>query len=295
LAGLPLGGGKAVIIGNPHTDKSPALFKSFGRFVDSLGGRYITAEDVGTGVDDMEIAATETEHVVGLSVGKAASGDPSPWTALGVFRGIEASVRERLNRGSVGGLTVAVQGLGNVGFILSRMLLEAGALVIASDVHEPSVRRAVDELGIRAIDPDSIFSVEADVFAPCALGTIIDDKTIGRLKVKIVAGAANNQLALPRYGEGLGRCGILYAPDYVINAGGVISVAAEALGETSRLLVPERVNHIAARLGDIFAKAARSGEATNRVADAMAEQVIASAPVPDAPAVRLGYAFARKF
>lgn len=276
MADLPLGGGKAVIIADPHTDKSPALFKAFGRFVDSLGGRYITAEDVGVTVDDMEIVATETRHVVGRKIGKAAAGDPSPWTARGVLRGIETAVRHRLRRESLAGLTIAVQGVGHVGFALAEMLKEAGATLIVSDVHAPNVARAVAELGARALEPDQILAAEADVFAPCALGAIIDDAALGRLRAPIVAGAANNQLARPEHGEALRRQGVLYAPDYVINAGGIISVAGEIGGEIDRRTIPARVDQIAGRLDEIFRTAAQQSEPTDRVADRIAERIIAA-------------------
>ena len=276
IAGLPLGGGKAVIVGDPHKDKTPALFTAFGRFVDALGGRYITAEDVGVSVSDMEVAATVTRYVAGLSTGAAPSGDPSPWTARGVLRGIEAAAKHRLGRDTLNGLTVAVQGVGHVGFALAELLKNAGVKLVVTDVYAPNVQRAVAELGATAVEPGAIVGVAADIFAPCALGASIDDDSIGQLKAVIVAGAANNQLARPDHGEALRRRNILYAPDYVINAGGMVSVAAEITGDVERTTLPIKVDNIGRRLSEIFAEADRASEPTNVIADRLGERLIAA-------------------
>ncbi|MCM2344106.1 MAG: amino acid dehydrogenase [Alphaproteobacteria bacterium] len=229
LAGLPLGGGKSVIIGDPRKLKTEALISAVGRAVESLGGRYITAEDSGTNEHDMITMAKETSYVVGLpSAADSVGGDPSPVTAYGVFKGLKACVARRYGSDSVKGLKVAVQGLGAVGYALCQYLHGEGAILTVTDVREESLSRARSEMpGLTVVAPDDIFAVEANVFAPCALGAQINDQTVPQLKVDIVAGAANNQLATPAHGHQLADKGILYAPDYVINAGGVICVAYE--------------------------------------------------------------------
>ncbi|TZE81319.1 Glu/Leu/Phe/Val family dehydrogenase [Calorimonas adulescens] len=223
-AGLNLGGAKTVVIGDPKKDKSEALFRALGRFIQTLNGRYITAEDVGTNVRDMEYIRMETKYVAGLGEG---SGDPSPFTALGVFQGIKAACKEVYGSDDLTGRKVAIQGIGNVGYNLAKLLKEAGAELIVTDIFEDNVRRAVEELGAKAVKADKIFEVECDIFAPCALGAVINDDTIDRLKCKIVGGSANNQLKEDKHGDMLQQRGILYVPDYIINAGGVINVAAE--------------------------------------------------------------------
>ncbi len=268
ISGLPLGGGKAVIIGDARADKTPDLMRAFGRFVGHLGGRYITAEDVGTAVADMDAIREVTRHVAGLSGG---AGDPSPSTAHGVFIGIEAAIRHRLGAAGVNGLSVAVQGLGHVGYGLCRYLAEAGAKLIVTDIDEAAVRRAVGEFGATAAAPDDIYAAEADVFAPCALGAVIDDDTIPRLKAPIVAGAANNQLAEERHGRVLMERGILYAPDYVINAGGLLDVARFPIGmdiEAAR----GKLHRIADTLAEAFARSDQEDIPVNLVADRMAEE-----------------------
>jgi leucine dehydrogenase len=223
-AGLNLGGAKAVVIGDPRKDKSEALFRALGRYVETLGGRYITAEDVGTTIEDMEYIRMETKYVAGLGEG---SGDPSPITALGVFHGIRAACKEVFGTDDVAGRKVAIQGIGNVGYNLAKYLKKAGAELIVTDIFEDNVNKAVKELGAKAVKPDEIIGVECDIFSPCALGAIINDETIDKLKCKAVAGSANNQLKEDRHGDMLEQKGILYVPDYIINAGGVINVAAE--------------------------------------------------------------------
>jgi leucine dehydrogenase len=275
MAGLPLGGGKAVIIGNSREDKSEDLFKAFGGFVDSLGGMYITAEDVGINVSDMEIVATRTEFVSGLPhASGTAGGDPSPKTARGIFHGIKAAVEHRLGRKDLEGLIVAVQGVGNVGYHLCRDLIEAGAGLIVADIDEQLVSRAVEEFGARAVASNEILLQKADVLAPCALGGILDATSIPGLNVSVVAGGANNQLATEADGDTLRNRGILYAPDYVINAGGIINVAYEYLGLGDEREVMARLEDIGGRLTEIFQAADAQGLSTNRVADTMARKLI---------------------
>jgi leucine dehydrogenase len=226
VAGLNLGGGKAVIIGDPSMNHQTreAVFRAHGRHVESLGGRYITAEDVNTTPRDMAWVAQETTHVTGLA---GRSGDPSPMTAWGTFRAAQACSAFLWGTDSFDGKTIAVQGVGHVGYHLCRLFHEQGAKLIVSDVDREKVRRTVDEFGARAVAPGAIYGVKADVLAPCALGAVINDQTVRVLRVAIVCGAANNQLAEERHGDLLERRGIVYAPDYVANAGGVINVNAE--------------------------------------------------------------------
>ena len=266
LAGLDLGGGKAVIIGDPGTRKTEALLRAFGRLVESLGGRYQTAEDVGTTVADMDVLRRETRFAHGVSDG---SGNPSPATAFGVFSGIRAAVKHRLGRDDLVGLRVAVQGLGNVGLGLARYLTEAGARLSVADIDGARVRRAVDAFAAAPVATERIHAVPADVFAPCALGAVVNDATLPEIGAPIVAGAANNQLAEPRHGAALKERGILYAPDYVINAGGLIDIASEGQGADAVL---RRVGRIYETLLEVFARAARQGVPTSAVADRMAEE-----------------------
>jgi leucine dehydrogenase len=276
MAGLGYGGGKAVIIGDARTDKSPALFEAFGRFVDSLGGRYVTAEDVGTAPADFEIVRRQTRHVAGIAEG--GSGDPSPATAWGVFNGLKATVKHRLGRDDLAGLTVAVQGLGHVGWALAEHLHVAGARLVVADIDAERLARARHKLGATVIDPQGIFDVTADVLAPCALGAVLNDETIARLKVAAVAGAANNQLAEDRHGEALRQRGILYAPDYVINAGGIINISHE--GPTySKVAAFADCARIHGTLLELFARADAAALPTNETADRLAEERIAAARV----------------
>ncbi len=218
-AGLNLGGGKAVIIGDSKTDKSEALFRAFGRFVQSLNGRYITAEDVGTSVKDMEYIKMETSFVSGLTEEFGGGGDPSPFTALGTFEGIKASVKYKLGKDSLKGITVAVQGIGHVGLYLCEMLHNAGANLIVTDIYEEKLKEVTNKYGAKAVSDKEIYEVDAEVFAPCALGAIINDETIDKLKFQIIAGGANNQLHdEEKHGQILKDKNILYAPDYLINA-----------------------------------------------------------------------------
>lgn len=229
-AGLNLGGGKSVIIGDPKKDKSEALFRVLGRFVESLNGRYITAEDVGTNVLDMEYIFMETKYVTGVAPAHGGSGDPSPVTAFGVFRGMQASVKEVWGTESLSGKRVAVQGLGNVGGHLVEHLMKEGAKVTVTDIDTEKSRRFAELHGVEVVPVDKIYDVSCDIFAPCALGAILNDETIPRLRCKVVCGGANNQLAEERHGVQLTERGILYAPDYVVNAGGLINVYVEMEG-----------------------------------------------------------------
>ncbi len=267
LAGLPFGGGKSVIIGDAKSQKTDDLLRAMGRFVDSLGGRYVIAEDVGTTVQDMDVMAEATQHVACTSEG---SGNPSPYTALGVYHGIRATVAHRLRANAgVDGVKVAIQGLGQVGYDLARHLHNDGAILQVSDINQEAVTRAADEFGATPVATDAIYGADADVFAPCAMGGILNDQTIAQLRAQAVAGSANNQLAEPHHGDALRRRGILYAPDYVINAGGVIEIAYDT--KTDAAVIEDHVARIHDTLADLFQRADASGQATNAVADDMAE------------------------
>jgi len=231
VAGLNLGGGKSVIIGDPKKHKNEILLRAFGRFIQGLGGRYITAEDVGTSVPDMEFVRMETKYVTGISRALGGSGDPSPVTALGTYRGMKACAEMAFKTESLRGLRVAVQGLGHVGYYLARHLHDEGAKLIVNDVDMERMRRVVSDFGATMVEADKIYSADADIFAPCALGAIVNDQTIPQFKFKVIAGAANNQLAdETKHGKMLMDRGIIYAPDYVINAGGLINVYNELEG-----------------------------------------------------------------
>ena len=273
VAGIPFGGGKSVILSNGGATDREKLFRAHGRFVDTLGGRYITAEDVGTSPADMEYVRLETRHVGGLRNG---SGDPSPITARGVLRAIQASAKFRWGSEDLSGKTVAVQGCGHVGYSLMQGLKAAGARLIVSDVNAELTSRAASELDAEVTAPEAIYTAEADIFAPCALGGILNSDTIPRLKVEIVAGAANNQLLEPGDGDALELRKILYAPDYVANAGGVLNGCIELLG-WSREHVAERIDHIYDTMMSVFRLAAADGIPAYRAADRLAEQRLAAA------------------
>jgi leucine dehydrogenase len=268
VAGLNLGGGKSVIIGDYTTTKREMLFRAHGRFVDSLGGRYITAEDVGTSTADMDFVHMETKYVTGLA---NKSGDPSPVTAHGVFRAIQASAKYRWGSDVLEGRVVAIQGLGHVGYYLCKELHNARARLIVTDIDAGKVRRVVEEFGAKAVEHDSIFGVQADIFAPCALGGIINDKTLPKLRVEIVSGGANNQLLEERHGEALEAKGILYAPDYVANAGGVINVYSELAGWTRERSL-RKADEIYDTLLGVFELAREDRIPTYVAADRMAER-----------------------
>ncbi len=276
VARTGLGGGKAVIIGDPKTEKTEELFRAMGRFVHTLGGRYTTAEDVGTNEADMLNLREVTPYVSGLPRIKGGSGDPSPYTALGVFLGLKAAVEARLGTSDLSGLHVSVQGIGNVGYGLAKQLKEAGARLTITDVHEQRLQEAASELGATVVGPNEIYAVDADVFAPCALGAVINDRTLPQLKCKVVAGGANNQLAEDRHGEALVEKGILYAPDFVLNAGGIINVSVEFMpdgyNEEESL---KRVHNIATAIKDIVRTADEQQIPTSQAAFVLAQQILA--------------------
>jgi leucine dehydrogenase len=268
VAGLNLGGGKAVIIGDNRTLYRELLFRAHGRFVESLGGRYVTAEDVGTSPMDMDYIHMETDYVAGLA---GRSGDPSPVTAHGVFRAIQASARWCWGSDQLAGRTVSIQGCGHVGYHLARELYEAGAQLVASDIDPERVRRVTREFGARAVAPHEIYGAPAEIFAPCALGGIVNDDTIPQLRVQIVAGGANNQLLEERHGDILEERGILYAPDYVANAGGVINVYSELAGWDSQRSL-RKADEIYSTVLGVFEIAKADGIPSYLAADRLAER-----------------------
>ena len=275
VAGLNLGGGKAVIIGDSNTDKSEVLFRALGRFVDSLKGRYITAEDVGTDVNDMEIVFQETDYCVGVHQVHGGSGDPSPFTAYGVLQAIRACLQKRFGDEEVGKYSFAVQGVGHVGYHLARLLHEEGAKIFVSDIDGERVERVVEEFGCERVENAGIFDVDADVFSPSALGAGINHETLPRMKFKIIAGAANNQLADDSCGDELDRRGILYAPDYAANAGGLMNVSIELEGYNRERAI-RMTRTIYYNVSRIFEIAERDGIPTWKAADRMAEERIAA-------------------
>lgn len=278
MAGLAMGGGKGVILRQGTGPKSEALLEAFGAAIDSLGGRYVTAEDVGMSDADMTVIARRTRYVSGLPVaGGAAGGNPGPSTARGVFAGMRAAVRHKLGRDDFAGVHVAIQGLGSVGGGVAELLTAAGAKLTVADVDRDRAAQTAQALGATLVNVDTIMTVAADVFSPCALGAILDERSIAALDVAIVAGAANNQLATPADGSRLQARGILYAPDYVINAGGIINVVAEYLGNGDAESVATGVAAIEPRLAAIFVEADASGRTTDAVADAMARALIGRA------------------
>ncbi|MDE2149961.1 MAG: Glu/Leu/Phe/Val dehydrogenase [Gammaproteobacteria bacterium] len=271
LAGLPQGGGKSVIIGDPRRDKTPALLMAMARFVDSFQGDYVIAEDSGTGVEDMRTMASVTSHVSGLHAG-AHNGDPSPATALGTFIGLRAAVRFAHGREDLKGLRVAIQGAGNVGSRLAGLLHQAGARLWVTDLHLPAVQRCVDRFGATAVPMERIHALDVDVFSPCALGAVLNAQTIPEIRARIVAGAANNQLARPQDAQLLQQCGILYCPDYVINAGGVIDIHYQGPGY-DEAIVRRHLERIGQTLTRIFERARDGGQTTAEIADRMATEI----------------------
>ena len=270
LAGLTMGGGKSVIIGDPKTIKSEALFLAFGRFLESLGGRYISAEDVNISTGDIMIANRETNYVSGLE-GK--SGNPAPFTALGTFLGIKAAVKHKLGLDSVKDVKIAIQGLGSVGLYLCEHLHKEGAKLYVTDINSAAIDKAATEYNATPIGLDEIYGLDVDVYAPCALGATINDDTMEQFKCSIIAGCANNQLGEARHGETLLEKGILYAPDYVINAGGIINVSFEA-GEYDKDKSTAKVEEIYNTLMTVFERSASEGRSTNVIADEMAQDII---------------------
>ena len=281
MAGLPMGGGKAVILADADRTKTPAMLAAFGDAIEGLGGRYVTAEDVGISEADMVAVAQRTRHVSGLpSTDKAAAGgDPGPFTAQGIYYGVKAAVAHKLGRDTMAGVHVAVQGTGSVGGGLARLLARDGARLTLADVNAARAQALADELGAETVAADAIMDTACDVFSPNALGAILDDSGIARLQTPIVAGGANNQLAQAQHGTQLAARGILYAPDYVINAGGIIAVTLEYLAREQGQHcgvdeVYRRLEQIPQRLETIWQESAASGRSSDQVADAMAQALI---------------------
>lgn len=272
MADLPLGGGKAVIWGNSKTGKTPDLFRALGRAIESLNGKYWSAEDVGVSVHDMAYAAEETKYVSGLSTGKAASGDPSPVTAKGVFLGLKATALRAFGTDDLNGRRIAVQGVGHVGGYLCGHLAKAGAKLTITDVNPETLDQVAKATGATVVAPGDIYDIDADIFSPNALGAVINPETLPRLKTKVVAGGANNQLATPEMGDRLREKGILYAPDYVINGGGIINVAAEISGTYDPAWVEAKVQRLVQTLGEVLDEARSQNRSTNRVADEQARR-----------------------
>ncbi|WP_149196508.1 Glu/Leu/Phe/Val dehydrogenase dimerization domain-containing protein [Luteimonas suaedae] len=273
VAGLNIGGGKAVIIGDPASDKSEALFRAFGQFVESLGGRYITAEDVGIDVNDMEFVYRETEYVTGVHQVHGGSGDPSPFTAYGTLQGLMASLNRKFGDEEVGKYSYAVQGLGHVGIEFVKLLKERGAKIFVTDINKERVDRAVSEYGAEAVGLDDIYDVAADVYSPCALGGTVNEDTLPRLKAKVICGAANNQLATNEIGDEVEKRGILYAPDYAVNAGGVMNVSLEIDGY-NRERAMRMMRTIYHNLARIYEISERDRIPTYKAADRLAEERI---------------------
>ncbi|HJU77747.1 MAG TPA: Glu/Leu/Phe/Val dehydrogenase dimerization domain-containing protein [Sphingomicrobium sp.] len=278
MAGLALGGGKTVILADSEGTKTPDLLHAFGRAVDHLGGRYVTAEDVGMSVTDMVEVARNTRFVAGLPNSESdVGGDPGPHTALGVFLGIKAAVKHALGKDRIDGLHIAIQGAGSVATGVALHACAEGAKLSIADVDEAKAHKLAEATGGQVVSPDDILGLEADVFSPNALGAILNEESIASLKVPIVAGAANNQLATPEDGARVQARGILYAPDYVINAGGIINVCTEYLGEGDASLVRERIEGIPVRLEQVWKESQASGRDPAAVADEMAQRLIGRA------------------
>ncbi|HMB55863.1 MAG TPA: Glu/Leu/Phe/Val dehydrogenase dimerization domain-containing protein [Arenimonas sp.] len=275
VSGLNLGGGKGVIIGDPGKDKSEALFRAFGRFVNSLNGRYITAEDVGIDVNDMEYVFRETEFVTGVHQVHGGSGDPSPFTAYGTMQGLMAALQVKFGNEDVGKYSYAVQGVGHVGMEFVKLLREKGAKVFVTDINKDLVQRAVDDHGAEAVAADQIYDTDANVYSPCALGGTVNANTLPRLKCQVICGAANNQLATDEIGDEVMRKGILYAPDYAVNAGGLMNVSLEIDGY-NRERAMRMLRTIYFNLGRIFEISKRDNIPTYKAADRMAEERIAT-------------------
>lgn len=270
MAGLAMGGGKSVIIGDAKKIKSEQLFKAFGRALNGLAGRYVSAEDVNITTADIAIANTETPYVTGTE-GK--SGNPAPFTALGTFLGIKAAVKHKLNRDDLTDLTVAVQGLGSVGYYLCEHLHKAGANLVVTDINETTLTKAKEQFNAKIVGLNEIYDVDCDIYAPCALGATVNDATIDRIKAKIIAGCANNQLAEAKHDQALVERGILYTPDYVINAGGIINVSFEENYCVDK--ATKKVEEIYHTLLNVFEKADSENKPTGQVADEIAREIIA--------------------
>jgi leucine dehydrogenase len=273
IAGMPLGGGKAVILGDPLNVDRERVFRAHGRFVETFGGRYITAEDVGTSTDDMAIVRRETRHVAGLADG---GGDPSPFTAHGVFRAMQAASQWRWGSDDISGRTVALQGCGNVGSALARELHAAGVHLVVSDVVADRAQQLAGECDATVVSADAITTVAADIFAPCALGEVLNDDTVPALRVAVVAGAANNQLLEPRHGDALAARGILFAPDYIANAGGVLSAGPSQMG-WPRETAWARIHAIYDTILDVFERARRGEVSPHAAAEQLALECLKNA------------------
>lgn len=276
LANLDLGGGKSVIIGDPRKQKSEALLKAMGHHLEGLGGQYIAAEDSGTSVPDLKVMGRHTQHVAGIASrigfdGNPSNGDPSPATAYGTFIGLKAAVKHKLGQDNLSGLKVAIQGIGNVGFRLAKHLKEAGADLWVYDIHAENMQRAIDELGVKPASAEDILFLPVDVVAPCAMGAVLNDRSIPELKAGIVAGAANNLLDRPEHDAMLRQHNILYAPDFAINAGGIIDVFYERKG-ASPDQVRAHVDTIGDTLTEIFNRSDRTGLPTGEIANELAEE-----------------------
>ncbi len=276
LANLDLGGGKSVIIGDPRKHKTPELLAAMGRFLEHTGNRYIAAEDSGTSVPDLQVMAQHTGNVAGITErtgidGLPCNGDPSPATAYGTFIGLKTAVQYQLDRTDLTGLKVAIQGVGNVGYRLAEQLHQAGAQLFVTDIHQQQVTRAVEELGAIAVSQNEILSLDVDVIAPCALGAVLNDESIPLIKAKVIAGAANNQLASQRHDLMLRERGILYAPDYVLNAGGIIDIFYERIGH-QHTQVRAHIETIADTLCEIFRRADAQDRPTGEIANELAEE-----------------------
>ncbi len=281
MAGVKLGGAKSVIIGNPHTDKTSELMLAMGRAIDQMGGRYIAGEDIGTNTTDMRNFRENTRYVSCVDVADGGYGDPAPLTALGVFQSIRAGARYRWGSDDLHGRTVALQGVGNVGFVLAGMLAEAGAKLTVCDTHQANLDRAVQTYQADVMDPAMIHAAEVDIYAPCAIGATLNDQTIPDIRAAVIAGAANNQLARPHHGDRLREAGILYVPDYISNGGGLISCAAEWYGTERDQITPD-VLRIEETVTHVLKEADARNIATSVAADQMAqERIEAARKVPE--------------
>lgn len=275
MAGLPMGGGKGVVLANADRTKTPELLKAFGRAIDSLGGRYVTAEDVGMADSDMVTIATETKFVTGLPVASGrAGGNPGPSTALGVYLGVKAAAKRGLGADSMKGVHVAIQGIGSVGGGLAALLARDGAKLTLADVDADRAAAMAKELGADVVPTPEILAIAADIVSPNALGAILTEASIAALQTKVIAGGANNQLATREDGARVHARGILYAPDYVINAGGIINVCLEYMGQGDRAEVEARIHKIPDRLNEVWDESDRSGEPSSAVADMIAKRLI---------------------
>ena len=275
MAGLPLGGGKAVILADGEHRKTPAMLAAYGRAVEGLGGRYVTAEDVGMSVQDMVAISGQTRFVAGLPAGEGeVGGDPGPHTSYGVYLGVRAAAKRALGKESLAGLHLAIQGAGSVAGGLARLAAADGARISIADIDASRAQALADEVGGSVVSPDEILFLEADILSPNALGAILDADTVPRLRAPVVAGGANNQLATPADGDRIHQRGILYAPDYVINAGGIINVSTEFLGDGDAAVVRERIEGIPGRLDRIWDESVATGRNPAAVADDMARSLI---------------------